>query len=280
MWKRILDMASMQETPGEDKILVSKRRGATEVSYQTENYTEDTTVTGVYTSPTGETGEIALSSDRPGEYTGSFISDEPGIYSISVRRSEKGEVASVRTAIQTVQFSDEYRRDISNQNLISFVENNGRILKDGENVFTRLRGKKSNKKNITFILIVLSIFMLLMDIVIRRFDLGRILGRRISAPNQRRVLVSAGNTAKVKASGRVGTKVKTKEGASVKEKEAQEGFTEAKDVTASTDIPAESNISRKEAKKAKKKDLKKKESSTESQLDTSALLQKKKDRNL
>ncbi len=288
MWKRILDMTVMDETPGEDKLIVNKRRGVAEVSFQTDDYSEDTSVTGVYTSPSGETGELTLTSERPGEYTGSFVSDEPGVYSISVRRNEKNEAVSVCTAIQTVQFSDEYRRDISNQNLVSFVEKNGRILKEGENVFTRLKGRKNNKKSITLILIVLSIIMLILDIIVRRFDIGHLLDNRFAVYRQRRAVAgTAGRTANVGTAGR-----QTNVGASGSQAyvgtsgmpvdAGAQGSPEMSGSAESVYRNQSSDNKIENKKRDKKKDNKKrrKEEAFENQLDTAALLKKKNDRNL
>ena len=103
-----------------------------------------------------------------------------GVYSISVRRMEGEDIAASTTSIETIQFSDEYRKDISNTNFTSFVETNGRMLSDGDNLYTRLKAENRKKKDITIWVIILSIIILLIDIVVRRFNLGRRLFKKFS----------------------------------------------------------------------------------------------------
>ena len=178
MWNKMLSYACMQSDIGQDSVSVTKRRGKVEINYVASDYSEDTEVIGVYTSPTGETEELVLEPGDPGCYTASFQPTEMGVYSINIRRNEGEETVASTTAIETVQFSDEYRRDISNANFKAFIETNGRMLDSDSKVFTKLRASNRNRRDITTILIILSVIMLIIDIVIRRFDLGRILFNR------------------------------------------------------------------------------------------------------
>ena len=171
MWKRMLDLTEIQSQSGSDSLSMVRRRGKLEVSYYAAQYSDKTKITAVYNTPSGESGNIMLTSSEPGKYTGSFDTDEMGIYAISVTRKEGDEFAAGVSAIETVQFSDEYRKDISNQGFINFVEQNGRILDDNTKLYTKLKTRNRSKKNISYILIVIAIFLLITDIVIRRFDL-------------------------------------------------------------------------------------------------------------
>ena len=172
MWKRMLDYTSMDNELGKDAVSVYKRRGKIEISYSASEYSEDTSVVGVCTSPSGVTEELALEPSDPGNYTASFEPKEMGVYIINIRRKEGEDTVASTTALETLQFSDEYRRDLSNANFISFIENNGRMLETGTKLYTKVKGVNQNKRDITDIIIVLSIVMLLIDIVIRRFDLS------------------------------------------------------------------------------------------------------------
>ncbi len=174
MWKRMLDYASMESDIGQDSVSIYKRRGKVEIDYIASDYSENTSVTGIYTSPSGVTEELSLEPGEPGTYYASFEPSEMGVYSINVRRSEGDTVVASTTAIETLQFSDEYRRDISNANFVSFVESFGKVLETDANVYTKLKSSNKNKRDITDIIIVISIFMLLIDIVIRRFDMSRV----------------------------------------------------------------------------------------------------------
>ena len=174
----------------------------------------------------------------------------------------------INTAVMAVQFSDEYRRDISNENLVNFINQSGRVLEDNENVFTKLKGKQNNRRNITFFLIVCSVILLILDIVFRRFAVG---AKFRSVINKLR--------AKSKPD-----RVKTKPKKAVKKKE--ESVPEIKDQVDFEVIPDKDDavyepVQKPAAeKKASKKKEKKKEQQEPETLDTSALLKKKKDRNM
>ena len=268
MWRRMIDMASMEGDAGNDILTFNKRRGELFIDYQASEYSENSKVTGVYTTPSGETKEINLVSDNPGEYSAAVPADEMGVYSINVRRTEGDEVKASNTAVMAVQFSDEYRRDISNENLVNFINQSGRVLEDNENVFTKLKGKQNNRRNITFFLIVCSVILLILDIVFRRFAVG---AKFRSVINKLR--------AKSKPD-----RVKTKSKKAVKKKE--ESVPEIKDQVDFEVIPDKDDavyepVQKPAAeKKAGKKKEKKKEQQEPETLDTSALLKKKKDRNM
>ncbi|MBO4863606.1 MAG: VWA domain-containing protein [Eubacterium sp.] len=272
MWKRMLDMASMDGDVGNDSMNINRRRGKLLVDYHALEYSEDTELKGVYTSPTGESGELKLLSDEPGNYTAEFDADEPGVYSISVRRMEDGETAAAVTGVQAVQFSDEYRKDISNEGLVSFVTENGRIIKDGDKVFTKLKGKKNNKRNITFILIVLSIILLILDIIARRFGI------------QEKLITLWKKIRPERAEKKKPVKKAGKKDIAKPISEAEDGWIEAGE----TDSPGAAQeytntleAPQKEKPGKTKKQVKKPaESPAETALDTAALLKKKKDRNL
>ena len=258
MWRRMIDMASMEGSAGNDTLTFNKRRGEIQIDYQSSEYSESSKITGVYTTPSGETKEIKLISDSPGEYSAMLPAEEIGVYSINVRRAEGDEIKSSSTAVVAVQFSDEYKRNISNENLVNFIGQSGRILEDDDNVFTKLSGKQSNRRSITFFLIVCSIILLLVDIVFRRFAIGEIVKRLIKKNSSERKKKPAA------------IKVDYSENSDIIP-EADEAITE----TSKNEVNKVKTEKRKDNKKEKKKDK-----PVEETLDTSALLKKKKDRNL
>lgn len=269
MWKRMLDYTSMDNELGKDAVSVYKRRGKIEISYSASEYSEDTSVLGVCTSPSGVTEELALEPSDPGNYTASFEPKEMGVYIINIRRKEGEDTVASTTALETLEFSDEYRRDLSNANFISFIENNGRMLETGTKLYTKVKGVNQNKRDITDIIIILSIVMLLIDIVIRRFDLSR---RLVS-------LGSSGTHEKPKKNDIKQSKVIKPEAVSV---EASQPVVSQDVNGVQTDdsyagAPVEQEVP---GKKHRKKKNKPKEEPQSEGLDMATLLQKKKDRNL
>ncbi|SEP77541.1 Mg-chelatase subunit ChlD [Lachnospiraceae bacterium NE2001] len=285
MWKRILDYTSMENDLGKDAVSVYKRRGKIEISYTASSYSEDTSLVGVYTSPSGVSEELALEPGEPGNYTAAFEPKEMGVYTINIHRKEGDDIVASTTALETLEFSDEYRRDISNANFISFVEQYGRMLETDTKLYTKVKGVNQNKRDITDIIIVLAIILLLIDIVIRRFDLSRLLVRGSSVNNS--------GSSKLKSKKEVPAQTVntvTGSGQQVSESTASGGggFTTnaqnlnvqssgnpgANNQTADSMIP---NTAGKKNKKAKKQTA---QEPVSAGLDTTTLLQKKKDRNL
>ena len=307
MWKKILDYTAMESNVGKDNVSVYKRRDRMQVSYDASEYSENTNVKGVYTSPSGKTGEIEMISDEPGHYTASFTPEETGVYSVNVVRTENGETAAATAAIETVQFSDEYKWDISNSGFVSFVEKNGRILDDDSKVFTKIKSRSNAKHDITMLLIILSAIILMLDIVIRRFDMDSRLRRAVVRRRERKqgsVKTGTGNV----AAGKAGLKKKVQgtETGEIAASGADTGGVNSSGLnvsgvntsginvsgTNSSGINASGmgatentfdNISEKnkgkKPEKVKKKD-KKAPAEQPDVLDTSALLKKKRDRNM
>lgn len=291
MWKRILNYTSMESSIGKDTLSVYRRRGKLELNYIASEYSEDTVVEGIYTTPSGETRELMLTSDSPGSYTASFTPEGEGIYGMSIRRIENGETVASTTAIETIQFSDEYRKDISNSGFMEFISSNGRILEDDTKVFTKLKIKDRSKKNITGLLITLSVLLLLVDIFIRRFDIaGKLRHRRKTVPERQ-------------AQWHSKDKKRTSKTDLVEEVRESDGWSapnDKNDVIEQTKLVSNENLSNVnpsnddpsnvvpsngkstsvEKKRDGKKKNKKQETPVEEQLDTSALLKKKRDRNL
>ncbi len=302
MWNKMLSYACMQSDIGQDSVSVTKRRGKVEISYVASDYSEDTEVIGVYTSPSGETEELVLEPGDPGCYSAVFQPTEMGVYTINIRRDEGEDTVASTTAIETVQFSEEYRRDISNANFKAFVEANGRILDENSKVFTKLKVSNKNRRDITGILIVLSVIMLLCDIVIRRFDLSRILLSRMAAGGVK----EAGAGKKVKSNKKTEkSKAQPAGGVVVTAGAPEENVSDAYGNAAAgmnmaggqnsgnqnmQNIPGTQNniqdvqMDKKQRKKAEKEARKAAKKQAENQvpagLDTTTLLQKKKDRNL
>ena len=282
MWRRMIDMASMEGDAGNDTLTFNKRRGVLQIDYQAAEYSENSKVTGVYTTPSGETKEISLISDNPGEYSASVPADEMGVYSINIHRTEGDEMKASSTAVMAVQFSDEYRRDISNENLVNFIKQSGRILEKDDYVFTRLKGKQSNRKNITFLLIVCSIILLIIDIVFRRFAVAakvRSLVEKLGIKRTADTKKSGTKTAGTKTAVSKKEKMKTDLNNQIIDDVIDDSD---KDIIGniSDTADSENKTGRTINKKQKKKNKKNEEETVPDTLDTAALLKKKKDRNL
>ena len=171
MWRRMLDYTSYQQSSTGDYVRVDRAREKMLIQYTAGDFGEETEIEGVITSPEGETERIDFTSDSPGHYSASAAPSDPGVYNINVRRIENGEVVSSQNAIATVHFSDEYRF-LSNDRYINYINDAGKILTVKDKVFGKIRVKKIGKKDITDFLIMAALLILMLDIIVRRFNLS------------------------------------------------------------------------------------------------------------
>ena len=171
LWKRIVDYTQRDSKLGQDYMNVSVRKEQVNVSYTAKDYTEDTHITGIYSTPDGETHEVEFNSSEPGNFNTSFNPGAQGVYNINVVRYEGDTVAGYTSALATVQFLEEYKVDNSNDNFVSYVEKEGRIITEDEKLFTALKTKNRKRHNITILLLIISILLLIFDIIVRRFGL-------------------------------------------------------------------------------------------------------------
>ena len=169
MWRRILDYSCNQISSSGDDIRVEKSGERLIINYTAGDFGENTEIEGVITSPSGETEKINFTADSPGHYSADAIPSEMGIYNINVRRKNGEDIVAAQNAIATVHFSDEYRH-LSNERYIRYISENGKILTVKDKLFEKIRVKKNGRRDITTLLILISLFMLLADIIIRRFN--------------------------------------------------------------------------------------------------------------
>ena len=288
MWKRIMDYTSMQNDIGGDDISVNRRKDKIEINYRAGDYSEETEVTGLYTTPSGKTGEIELIQTEPGLYSAEIEPEEKGVYSISAIRTENGEPAAASATIETVQFSDEYRADMSSENFETFVASNGRILDDSSDVFTRLKVNARAKNDISIYFIIAAAVLLMLDIIFRRFAVAARIGRYINrkkAERDKKGQAAGHKSAAKKRDGRLentaGNRVGDKAGNKVG------NIAENTVMDSAENAPGSGNWETVNRQKNKNKETNLDEmqynisddQGENSGLDTSALLKKKQDRN-
>ena len=173
------------------------------------------------------------------------------------------------TEVESVQFSDEYNPELSNESFKHFVSEKGRLLTGEEKLFTKIKSSERSRRNITPLLIVLAVIMLLIDIIFRRFSLDKKIKNILTKHSKKR----------------------TKDKNEVKDI-VQNDVTDSK-ITDKDSLSEENQGEIDGGKKTNKKETKKYKNSSKNNvndnpgndtgiatLDTSALLKKKKDRNL
>ena len=164
---------------------------------------------------------------------------------------------SFLTTAAAVQFSDEYKFDVSTDSYLKFVEQYGRIITEQDTVFNRLSTGARESYDLTNWLLFLAICLFVADVAMRRFQFvpkiaqGGLHGR--SAKRERTVEKTAENAV---------------------ESTSQDMSNTANENTAEKDYSKDLKKKKREPKKSKKK------GQSEQTLDTSQLLRKKDDRSL
>lgn len=255
MWKRIVDYAAGNASLGEDHVNVISAGETTNLIYETADYNGKTEIMTTVMGPDGAPKDVKLHMTAPGKYEAEISTPQTGLYHYNVRRMEEGEIRNYLTTASAVQFSDEYKFDVSPANYLDFVNRYGQVIDENENIWERALSGAVKKKSLANLFLALAILLFLADVAVRRFQYE---------PNVKKW--QARFPRKREKSG-VG---KTSEQPTGLESVA-EGAVD------SNSAPTEKEKPKKELKKEPKKESKKPQNDT---LDTSALLKKKDGRNI
>lgn len=170
MWKRIVDYSTGNADMGEDSVNVVTSGEWTEITYQTKDYESSTEILVSIIDPKGDTTEEKLHATAPGKYTAELSTPQTGLYHFNVRRSENGEIQSYLTTAAAVQFSDEYKFDVSTDSYLKFVEQYGRLITKQDSVWNRISTKARESYSLTNWLLFLAICLFVADVAMRRFQ--------------------------------------------------------------------------------------------------------------
>lgn len=169
LWKRIIDYSVGHAGIGEDSVDVLTAGGYTTVTYQTPDYGMQTKVEAVYTDPEGNTLTQPLQATAPGSFEARLDTDVTGIYNLSVRRIDEGEITNAVTTVTAVQYSDEYKFNVSDAAFREFVDRYGRMLEPEENFWQKRKSGLRERYELTMWLILLALLWFVLDIAMRRF---------------------------------------------------------------------------------------------------------------
>jgi len=185
LWKRVIDYSAGNAAIGEDSVDVMTAGGYTSIVYRARDYGEDTQVEAVYTDPEGSTRTVPLQASAPGSYEARLETDMTGIYNLSVRRVDGGEITNAVTTAAAVQYSDEYKFDVSPAAFTEFVERYGALLGPEEDFWKQRKSGARERFELAKWLIFAAVLWFVMDIAFRRFcfrpqdtRLYRFVGRR------------------------------------------------------------------------------------------------------
>lgn len=182
LWKRIVDYSTGNANMGEDSVNVVTAGEQTEVAYQTGDYGSGTEILVTVIGPDGESSEDKLHATAPGKYAAEIPTPQTGLYHFNIRRTEGGEIQSYMTTAAAVQFSDEYKFDVSAAPYLRFAEQYGKVITEQDNVWTRITAQSKERYPLTNWLLAFAICLFLADVAMRRFQyvpkLGGVTGKR------------------------------------------------------------------------------------------------------
>ncbi len=170
LWKRIVDYSTGNADLGEDRVDVVAVGETTQVVYETNEYGGDTEIQATVIDPEGGTSEVTLYATEPGKYEAEVATPQTGLYHFNIRRMQGEEIQSYITTASAVQFSYEYKFDISTDAYLSFVNQYGRLITEEDEIWTRIDTGAGEKRFLTNFLLGLAIVLFLADVAMRRFQ--------------------------------------------------------------------------------------------------------------
>ncbi len=260
LWKRITDYSAGNADLGEDRVDVVTVGERTSITYETQDYHAGTEVLATLIDPEGNTEEVKLYATAPGKYEADIATENTGLYHFNIRRMEEEEIRSYITTAAAVQFSDEYKFDVSTTAYQNFVQRYGKIITPDEDIWKKIPVNFKGKREITNWLLGLALLLFLADVAMRRFQyLPKWRPMRKKTDTSVETVPSETTISEVAGAETAGTEA----------------------VSSKTTVVAEAEAPEKKASKKKEKaPSRKRTKQAEQTLDTSALLKKKDDRNM
>lgn len=170
LWKRIVDYSTGNASMGDDSVNVVTVGERTQIDYQTDEYGSATEILVTVMDPEGNVSEEKLHATAPGKYSAEVPTPQTGLYHFNIRRTEGGEIRNYMTTAAAVQFSDEYKFDVSTDAYLKFVEQYGRVITEQDSVWTRIQAKARESYPLTNWLLALAVCLFLIDVAVRRFQ--------------------------------------------------------------------------------------------------------------
>ena len=255
LWRNIIDWTICDDELGDDNLYVEQNASKAVITYDTDEYSADTSLSAVITDEEGNQTEAGLIAVSPGKYQAEVPLDETGVYSVNVRKEEgKGDSKEVIKSLNTataMQYSQEYRFGEVTNNIGNFVNQvKGIYIDQSKEVFnTKLKGAMT-RTQLTLPLMLIAVILFVLDIIFRRMHIDWIHAGMSKVNENARILREYEEKTREKAKQKRKTEIKNK--------------------------PQNLNADKNKNEKVKKN----KKANISQPIDTAALLKKKEDRNL
>lgn len=172
LWDNMINYVVSNTNLDGDSLEVEQEGSSAVITYHTKSYDTDTTVKAVCTDADGNMRELELDPVAPGEYQAKLEMENIGIYTISLQNHKGEELQSSMITAAAMQYSPEYRFDLVNDGLTSFVSQvEGNYITFEDSVFTEKLEAVKARVNLTIPLLILAIVLFLFDVASRRMNL-------------------------------------------------------------------------------------------------------------
>ena len=168
MWKRLVDYTINDNMSISDKVETKTENGKTVVTYKTNEFGNGTAIYADYKNPEGKEGKLEFRMVEPGLYQAVLDEDEAGVYDLNVVREDDGKVINSVNTAAVLQYPKEYRFDISSKNFREYIEKYGREINMKENIWKEMNKHYTGRFFITWILVLLALFLFTADITLRK----------------------------------------------------------------------------------------------------------------
>lgn len=163
---------TIPELSDEGKLSISQEGNEALIEFYSDSNLEGSKIKAIYNSESGSNGEIELTEEEPGKYTGKVKLDEIGFYNFNVREEKDGEIINNYTGAFSLQYSDEYKFNKNKDKVKTLVSAvNGKFINNSKDVFKGELKEAYKKINLSNIFLIFALVLFFLDIVYRRLNL-------------------------------------------------------------------------------------------------------------
>ncbi|NLD49618.1 MAG: VWA domain-containing protein, partial [Clostridiaceae bacterium] len=175
-WKNLVSWLLQKKVKDDYSVRgeIVSGKGVFELKLPSDEILKDEKLEAVFVGPSGKEEITTLNPVSPGVYMGNFSGDETGVYLTNVSIISNEDTIKTISSGFIIPFSPEY--DIMKQNGEDFLkqlanESGGRIIKNAAEVFSGKLAPSLSINDMTGLMLILLIFLLMLDIAIRRLNI-------------------------------------------------------------------------------------------------------------
>ena len=172
LWSNIINWTIENYEDSELQVDTNLQGGFAFIDVKQINSSEEHDTKAIITSPSLKPLEINLDTEAPGQYRGSFKTDEIGSYLIKIVQSKGSEIKNTVGTGISIPYSPEYSIDAKSDRLDRLVlEGDGKYINSAKEVYEGNIADVSGRRDLTSILLLLAFIVFLIDIALRRLSL-------------------------------------------------------------------------------------------------------------